>query len=154
MMNRLCLWFWSALALLSLRCRRRVVPAVIALVALGCGGISLPNLGGDGGPAGLFREGEKAYLGALEGALSYSEACMAVPTVECARLTLRIRDVNRRAQEPLAIGGLLVRGFATPEIACDEAAEPGCTERLRQEQLQAFATALQSLATELGTRRD
>jgi len=143
---------WSALAL-----RRRPLRAAVAfmlLAAFGCGIISLPQLGDEGSPAALFAEGEKAYLGALEGALSYSEACMTVPTVECAQLALRIRDVNRRAQEPLALGGLLVRGFATPETSCDEAAEPGCTERLRQERLQAFAMLLQRLATELGTRRD
>ena len=129
---------------------RRLTMAALAGVWLGC------TLIGSGTPDVLqtFTAAKAAYVASFDNATRYVTYCQAQPPTErCDRFTVKLAEVDDEAIHDIALGELLVRGVTTPEIACDEVADPGCTERARIAQIEALARALQELALQLGTAR-
>ena len=120
---------------------RPVARLLAALLFLGCGSIQ--------GPQDTFYAAELVYASSLETAVGYAKACAVAMDEPCARFIVKLRDVNREAQEKIFVGRL-VADQLTP-VVCDEAIDPGCNEA-RAAQLQVLAAVLRGLAFELQKR--
>jgi hypothetical protein len=100
-------------------------------------------------PVEVFEQAELAYGQVAERALLYMKLCQEAPNPECMKRSVRLNAVNTEAMEKLRVGRLVVAGLPSIETECDETADPGCTERLRAEQLRALALLLEGLAFRL-----
>ena len=136
---------------------RRFTIAILASTFLACAQISALNpFGGiTGGPAQAFGIAKAGYIAAFESAARYVVICQQQPpTLECDELGELVFDkVNPQARQNIALGDAVAAGLITPEMACIEETDPGCTERNRAKQLEMLSQALQQAAVMLNSRR-
>jgi hypothetical protein len=85
------------------------------------------------GPTDFYVAAVMGYTQALQSQWEHYKALCQVPSESCDKWAVNMRDQAMKAETVKMKADMVVQGLNLPEVQCNEAELPGCSERLRME---------------------